>query len=116
MSLTLQDWIDAGYVRYCLNGDKQFNKLADFLLQKLIKDTNGKKYYISVYVYDRKSYPDYVQSKVPEFGFMPVIHLALGDDMPFFEVQMNGISNKTVADVEKYFDKFWAAAGSPYER
>ena len=54
--MTPDDWIAAGYKRYEVR-NKQTNKLADFLLQKRFDDDVGKKYFITVYCYDRTKYP-----------------------------------------------------------
>lgn len=110
--MKLDDWLDAGYKRWETQG-KQINKLADFGLQKLICDDAGRRYYITVYVYDRTRYPGYPwQEEDPEpYGFMPTAQFVV--DKPFFNIEVNGDLG-TVAEVEAWVEKFWEAAGKPY--
>jgi hypothetical protein len=108
-----QEWIDRGYRRYDITPDRrEMNKLADFLLQKRFDDEIGKKYFITVYCYDRKKYPAEHQRNLPEFGYMPTSHFALRDDKPFFNIEMNAVSD--IDEVESYYDIFWNTLGRPY--
>lgn len=112
-NISPQEWIDRGYRRYDISeSSREINKLADFLLQKRFDDNIGKKYYITVYCYDRKRYPKEHQVNLPEYGYMPTSHFSLRDNQPFFEIQMNGISD--IDQVEKYFELFWSALNEPY--
>lgn len=117
MSITLDDWLAAGYRRYDLapNSDKVINKHADFLLQRRIDDTVGKKYFMTVYCYDRKKYPIEHQRHMPEIGFMVDAQFVLGDHKPFFGIQMNAVSSlNSIAEIEEYYEKFWQLLGCPY--
>ena len=116
MAITVEDWIAAGYKKH---SPGVIDRHAAFLLQKRFDDEVGKKYFITVYVYDRDLYPDHVKEHVahiPRFGFMPTAHFSLGDNRPFFSIDMNGIesSEVTIADVEQYFERFWNFFDRPY--
>lgn len=57
--LIVQDWINQGYKKF----HSTFKEYADYGLQKLIKDEVGKKYFITVWVYENsysRTYPGYV--------------------------------------------------------
>lgn len=111
-----QEWIDRGYRHYEVSeNSREFNRLADFILQKRFDDEVGKKYYITVYCYDRSKYPDHALEHVkdlPRYGYMPTVHLALRDNQPFFNVEMNGITS--IDEVESYMEKFWLLLNKPY--
>lgn len=115
--MTLDDWLAAGYKRYEVT-NKEMNKLADFLLQKRFDDDEGKKYFITVYCYDRTKYPERYRSNVEErpIGFMPTAHFALGDNLPHFEITMNGIETMTggIQVVDDWFEVFWKVFRQPY--
>lgn len=106
-----EDWIASGYKRYEVSRDKQINKLADFLLQKRFDDVNGKKYHITVYCYDRTNYPPQYAEMFEDspIGFMPTAHFSLGEDLPFFNVEMNGIESWAgdIEGVEAWFERLW---------
>ena len=107
------DWISSGYKRYEVpEWNREINKLADFLLQKRVDDERGKKYFITVYCYDRSRYPGYMQVHMPEIGFMPTANFNLGDDKPFFNVEINAINS--VDQTEEYMERFWELLGRPY--
>lgn len=114
--MEVQEWIDRGYRRYEVpENSREFNKLADFILQKRFDDEVGKKYYITVYCYDRSKYPDHALEHVkdlPRYGYMPTVHLALRDNQPFFGIEMNGITS--IDEVESYMEKFWLMLNKPY--
>ena len=106
------DWLAAGYKRYEVK-DKPMNRLADFLLQKRFDDERGKKYFIVVYCYDKSKYPPPHNIGV---GYMPAAQYSLGDNLPFFNVEMNGIEGwgGGVEGVEGWFDRLWVLFGRPY--
>lgn len=112
--LTVEDWTDRGYKRYEIpSKTRDFNKLADFMLQRRFDDEVGKRYFITVYCYDRDRYPAEIREKLHErYGFMPTVHFELGDNKPFFAIEMNAI--KSIDEVESYFEKFWLMLGKPY--
>ena len=115
--MTLDDWLSAGYKRFEMN-NSPINKSADFGMQKLFSDDTGKRYYITVYVYDRSRYPGYPWGKddEPQYGFMPTTHYTVGKDdeynYPFFNLEMNGTF--TIAEAEAWFEKAWEMFGKPY--
>lgn len=111
--MNLDDWLTAGYKRFALN-DSPLDKNADFGLQKLISDDIGKRYFITVYVYDRSRYPGYPwkETNPQPYGFMPTSHFLDGRDGPFFNLEMNGTF--TIAECEDWFNKAWEVFGKPY--
>ena len=115
----LDDWIAAGYKRFELD-NSPINKLADFGLPKLFRDDTGKRYYITVYVYDRTCYPGYPwNDAMPEqYGFMPTAQFHVGEEgsyeQPFFNIEMNG--RFTITEAEEWFAKIWELFGKPYYR
>ena len=112
-NITVQEWLDRGYRRYEVDDrQSEIYKRASFMLQKRFDDTRGKRYFITVYCYDRTKYPKYAQVNLPEIGFMPSANFNLGDDKPFFNVQMNDIEN--IDQVEEYFERFWNMLEKPY--
>ena len=114
--MTYDDWIAAGYKRYEVK-NREMNKLADFILQKRFDDEDGKKYYITVYCYDRTNYPpEYLEMcEGKPIGFMPTVHFSLGEGCPFFNIEMNGVEDRMgVEHVEEWFDAFWDMCNRPY--
>lgn len=107
--MEIKDWIDAGYKRFELT-DRLLNKNADFGLQKSFRDEQGKKFYITVYVYDRDKYPN--KYKVDRYGFMPTANFDLRDNQPFFNVDMNGTF--TIEECEAWFERMFEFFGRPY--
>ena len=108
----IMDWLSAGYKRFELR--KPLTKSADFGLQKLFRDDTGKRYYITVYVYDRTRYPGYPwQDAFPEpYGFMPTAQFNLVEHEAFFNVEMNGKID--IAEMEVWFELLWERFGNPY--
>lgn len=110
----IDDWLSAGYKRFEFSKEGDIFKSADFGLQKLFRDDTGKRYYITVYVYDRSRYPGYPwEDALPEpYGFVPTTQFNLGENMAWFDVGMNG--KFTIAECEEWFDKLWVLFGKPY--
>lgn len=103
--LTTQDWLDAGYKRY---DGRNFNN-ADFLLQKRFDDTEGKKYYIDVWVYNFSKY----NSSYPKASFQPEVQFKRGGDMTLnITFLMN--DNSTIQDVEQQAEAMWEFLSKPY--
>lgn len=115
--MTPDDWVAAGYKRFDV-ANKEMNKLADFLLQKRFDDDEGKKYFITVYCYDRTKYPEPYRSHVGinTIGYMPTAQFVLGDNLPHFDIEMNGIESMTggIKAVEDWFEVFWKVFRQPY--
>ena len=110
--MTDDDWITAGYKWHDVS-NHDLHKHASYLLQKRFDDEEGKKYFITVYCYDRSKYPPPHNKGI---GYMPTAHFTLGDNMPFFNVEMNGIESWDggVNGVEAWFDALWKGFGKPY--
>lgn len=110
--MELKDWMAAGYQRW-ETSCKEIHKLADFGLQKLIRDDLGKKYHITVYVYDRTKYPGYpwLDTDPNPYGFMPTIQFTIPDGV-FFDLTMNG--EFTIRRVEDELENLWEHFGRPY--
>ena len=111
--MTNNDWLEAGYKVYT-TPRLDVNRLADFILQKRFDDEEGKKYYITVYAYDWSKYPP--PHNKAGVGYMPTAQFNLGDDKPFFNVEMNGLHSWTgdVSAVEDWFEALWKLFGCPY--
>lgn len=114
--ILVDEWIARGYRRHDFNKDDErariINKNSDFILQKRFDDSTGKKYFITVYVYNRLSYPVELRQVMPEYGFMPTAHFSLRDAQPFFNIEMN--SPQSIDQVESYFEMFWDTLNRPY--
>ena len=115
--MTPDDWIAAGYRRHEIR-NKEMNKLADFLLQKRFDDDEGKKYFITVYRYDSTKYPEsYIRFfETKPIAYMPTAHFVLGDNLPHFNIEMNGIESMTggIKAVEDWFEVLWKVFRQPY--
>lgn len=117
MKIELEDWFDAGYTLYEVK-NKDYNKLADFLLQKEFTDEEGIRYYITVYTYDRTKVQYYLQNndetieRDGRYGYMPHAQFNLGRHKPFFEITMNSINS--IREVEVYYEDFWYMLCKPY--
>lgn len=113
-----QDWIDAGYKRWETN-KTEINKLADFGLQKRIDDETGKKYFITVYVYDWRPYKERGHIG-PEFGFMPDVQFGeFGESedtnvSPIIDVTYHVRETDTVEKIEKFYEDMWEHLKRPY--
>jgi hypothetical protein len=109
MAVTEKDFIDAGYRRFNTYGHKS----ADFGLQKLISDDHGKKYYITVYAYDLRSF----EHSHKDFSFMPDVQFRINartDKEHFVDVSM-GLGAQTSIDViEALYEGLWLHFGCPY--
>lgn len=112
----IDDWLSAGYKRFEFSKEGDIFKSADFGLQKLFRDDTGKRYYITVYVYDRTRYPGYPWNEAlpAPYGFMPTaqFNLILGEHRVFFNVEMNGKID--IAEMEVWYELLWEMYGKPY--
>ena len=115
--MTPDDWIAAGYKRYEVR-NKQMNKLADFLLQKRFDDDVGKKYFITVYCYDRTKYPEpHVRFfKDKPIAYTPTAQFVLDDNLPHFNIEMNAVETLPggIRAIEDWFEVFWKVFRQPY--
>jgi len=109
-SLSIKNWEDAGYRFSQISGrTKEFTKGADALLQKLVSDQHGKKYFINVYVYFTPAQFTY---KFAPVTYAAMVQLSLEGMSPFFNIEMNNIEK--IQELEAYFEKFWEVLGKPY--
>lgn len=108
--LTIQNWIDVGYKQH----NQQTPNNSDFLLQKCIRDENGKKYFINVWVYEHYN-KDYF-SRVPVMhpvGFSPEVQFRKeGDITTNIDLILN--EDSTILEVERHFEGLWFFLGRPY--
>lgn len=110
--LTIQDWLDAGYKRY----DNHAYKNADFLLQKRFDDSEGKKYYIDIWVYEHSKHEYYSRNPaLPPVSFQPEVQFQRGDKMT---LDMTFLMNQdsTIAEIEQEVECFWLFLEKPYYR
>lgn len=110
MMLTPQHFIEKGYKRREL-GNYEKNTLADYLLQKLIDDEDGKKYYINIYVYD---YSKHERAKDwSKYGFQSEVQFREGKH-PAMNVQVLIDSRSTVQEIEDTFEELFKSTGAEY--
>jgi len=109
--LELNDWINAGYKRF----NQATMNNSDYLVQKLFADDKGKRYYLTVYVYEHfnKAYYSNHSQNVPRVSFMPDVQFQLGDK-PTVNVQLILNSIHTITNVEQQVEELWKSLGNPY--
>ena len=106
-----QDWIDAGYKRF--NQVKHVREYADFGLQKRFDDEIGKKYFITVYVYDNSQHKARGYD-MQDYSFSPDIQFVLGDGKPTINLEIGMDKITTIVEVEQMVEQFWLMLGSVY--
>lgn len=107
--LTVKDFTDNGYKQFS-NSNKAFNN-SDFGLQKRIDDEVGKRYFITVWVYDWSKYPQHNQPN--KLSFAPDVQLRLQNDM-HINVQMLLNQDSTVQDIESFYHEMWEKMNCQY--
>lgn len=97
------DWLAAGYTRFEAN---DMNPHAEFMVQKAIRDEDGRKrYYITTGVYDYEKF----KHKAPtRWGFSPEVQFTRDVTM---SVTLH-TSSPEVAEAE--FHSLWLSLGKPY--
>lgn len=109
--ITPQQWMDRGYLKY--NQDSLNH--SDYLLQKRVDDEFGKKYYITVYVYDNlkmmQTYPSFPKF-LTDHTYMVECNFELGNDGPTVNPRITNFS--TIDEVEELCEKFWVMLDKPY--
>lgn len=111
--LTPEDWEAQGYKRF----KSTIKPSAAFGLQKRFDDEVGKKYFITIWVYDHeddyhKRFMDLPRWKdqFSRYGFQPDVQLAC-NDVPFDISLHFSNSNKwgvtPIEYVERFFEKMW---------
>ena len=105
--LTVKDFTDNGYKQFPNSGLNN----SDFGLQKLISDEVGKRYYITVWVYDWTSYEKY---HLPyEISFAPDVQLRLQNGMNF-NVEMLLNPDSTIQNIEYFYNEMWEKFNCQY--
>jgi len=111
--LTVQDWIDQGYKKF----HSSFKEYADYGLQKLIQDEVGKKYYITVWVYEN-SKRSYFMKGMQEVSFAPEVQFRMhkedGEELPTVDMEFILGNHSTIQEVEGTIELYWKGSGKPY--
>jgi hypothetical protein len=109
--MIIQDLTDNGYHLY--KGGAALLKNANTYYAKMLRDSKGKKYQIVVYVYDRRSYPNYTP-EWGEFGFMPEVQFRHKDTNQTIDIIYHVNQKTTLTEVESYYERMWNAHYQPY--
>lgn len=97
-----QDWIKAGYKRF--EHVKHIRPYAEYGFQKLISDNNGKKYYITVFVYDNSEYLE--KYNMQQFSFSPDVQFETKEGFTMnIELLLN--EDSTITQVEQQLENLW---------
>jgi len=111
--LIVQDWIDQGYKKF----HSTFKEYSDYGLQKLIKDEVGKKYFITVWVYEN-SKKGYFREGMQPTSFSPEVQFRMykKDDEELPTVNMDFImdKNSTIQQIEDMIEGYWQYSNNPY--
>lgn len=109
-SLTTQDWINAGYRRH-----NQKFKESDYLVQKMFNDDLGKRYYLTVYVYENftKSYYEKYKGTMGAYSFMPDVQFLRENNLGL-NVQLILNDDSSILQVEEQVEHLWVVLGKPY--
>lgn len=109
--IELDEWIKAGYKRF--EQVKYHKQYASFGLQKLISDSKGKKYYITVFVYDNKAlkqrHPDITTD---DFSYQPEVKFC--SDLLTHNLELSVHKGATIKHVEQAIEDLWLMLGKPY--
>ena len=111
--LTPEDWIAKGYKQF----KSTIKPLADFGLQKRFDDENGKRYFITVWVYDNSAYMDRYEGW-SMWSFQPDVQFKM-EDGTTFDVVYHHTNNTqwgvtSIDDVEAFFYNMWEKLGCQY--
>jgi hypothetical protein len=110
--LIVQDWIDLGYKKF----NSTFKEYADYGLQKLIKDEVGKKYFITVWVYEN-SKKGYFREGMQPTSFSPEVQFRLyknDEELPTVNMDFILNSASTIKEIEDMIEWYWLYSGKPY--
>ena len=108
--LTVQNWLDAGYKKYYGN---HLNN-SDFLLQKRFDDSEGKKYFIDVWVYEHSKYEYYSRNPtLPPVSFQPEVQFQREGKMTLDMIFLMN-QDSTIAEIEQEVECFWLFLEKPY--
>ena len=107
--MQVDDWIKAGYRRF---NQTTFN-YSDYLLQKLFSDEQGKRYYITVYVYENFN-KSYNKEGMPEVSFQPEVQFRMEGGQPTVDVQLLMNKDTLIEQVEDRVESLWYSLDCPY--
>lgn len=112
-----EDWIAVGYRKSPTN--PILGKNADYLLQKCFSDDLGKRYYLTVYVYENYSRDYYLkynaqyQCALPLYSYTPDVQfIPEGECTVNVQLLMN--RDSTIDAVEGQVYDLWVNLGCPY--
>ena len=105
--LSEQDFLDADYKRF----DQTTYNGASHGLQKCICDSEGKRYHITVWVYDYRQYRDLMPMR--DFGFSPEVQFREGR-WNTVDIEYHTNDTTTVKDIEDFYSAMWYHLGMPY--
>lgn len=107
-----EDFIKAGYRKFT---GYTGHELSDFGLQKLVSDGVGKRYYITVSVYNNSevasSHPDYY--KQYPWSFTPHVQFKLCDTITA-KIEFLITEETTIVQIEEYFHHIWTRMNCEY--
>lgn len=111
--LVPEDWIAKGYKQF-----KSTTKpLAAFGLQKRFDDDSGKRYFITVWVYDNSPFQDRFEGWV-KYNFQPDVQFTMEDGTTFDVTHYHTNNAKwgvtSIDDVEAFFYNMWEKLGCEY--
>jgi len=104
--LTHQDFLNAGYRNFTQRGVKQY---TDEGFQKKITDDSGIRYFITVFIYDWKDFPQVIDVKKNRYSYEPDVQFRT--DNP---VNVQLLSPESIEEIETKLDTIWKALGCPY--
>jgi len=110
--LTVQDWINQGYKKFT-SAHKEY---ADYGLQKLIKDEIGKKYHITVWVYENSN-KGYFREGMQEVSFAPDVQFRIhkeDEELPTVNMEFILNNSSTIQEVQEMIEGYWLSSGKPY--
>ena len=110
--LTPTHWLCEGYRMF--NQPKGLNS-ADYGLQKLFKDNVGKRYYLTVYVYEnyKKSYYEQHKAYMNTWGYSPELQFQQKGKMTI-DVQVLMDNKSTIEELEQQVHDIWVMLGCNY--
>jgi hypothetical protein len=110
MNLKPSDWIEQGYKRH----DQKIGH-CDYILQKRFDDETGKKYFITIYVYENynKSYSHQLPEGCPQYSFTPNTQFEI-EGNPTVNLELIMQSTHTIEGVEQQIEDAWNNFGKPY--
>ena len=112
-----EQWIAEGYRKHNVNPIMSQN--ADYILQKLFSDDAGKRYYLTVYVYENYNKDYYLRynaqcrGALPLYSYTPDVQLSPEGECTV-NVQLLMDRDSTIDSVEGQVYDLWVNLGCPY--